>query len=362
MVSGRNLFSRKEETLNRFFLKLRHFEFWNTHLFHLPVYLYWLYLSCRSRSLFFFSAANPGIETGGLIGESKFNILRKIAPVYYPKTVLFSSVPTVEKVFRDLGHESISFPFVVKPDIGQGGWMTELIQDSDDLTSFLSRIKMPFLVQEYVDDPIELGILYYRFPGKSQGIISSIAVKDLLSVTGDGVSTVRELLQRHPRARRRVEQLLAIKKTDPAKIPWKGEKVWISFLGNHSYGTVFKDGSHLIDAHLTSVFDNVCKNIAGFYFGRFDLRCKSIADLRNGRFKILELNGVGSEPLHIFDPSSNVFNAYACSFRHWKTIYEISKINRRQGFRYMSLTEALKTLKRVMYIQQIHQRAFVLGN
>src|SRR5688500_11378317 len=110
-------------------IKVKHFEFWNTHVFHFPIYLYWLYLSIKARSLFFFSAANPGIETGGLMGESKYSILKKIDPRYVPSTVFYASVPSVEKVLADILLHHISFPFVVKPDIGQGGWLISMIHD-----------------------------------------------------------------------------------------------------------------------------------------------------------------------------------------------------------------------------------------
>ena len=343
-------------------LRLKHFEFWNTHIFHLPVYLYWLYLSLKARSPFFFSAANPGIENGGLMGESKFEILKKTDSRFIPKTIFFKDIPDLETTLGKTYEANIRFPFVVKPDIGQGGWLIDLIRDEKDLINFLLRIKIPFMIQEYVDLPVELGILYYRFPGEKKGVISSVATKDMLFVTGDGRRSVLELMKSNRRASRQLTRLMKSTRVDLHRIPDIGEKISLSFVGNHSYGTAFRNANHLIDEPLTKQFDSLCNDIAGFYFGRFDIRCESVSALKEGRFSILELNGVGSEPLHIFDPSEKLMNAYRCEFRHWKIIYKISRLNISKEAPRMKLSEALDTYKNVLRIQRLHGTGFTIEN
>jgi hypothetical protein len=358
-------FSRQpaaSHTEKKSFRLIRHFEFWNTHIFHLPIYFYWLYLACKARSLFFFSAANPGIETGGMMGESKYNILQKINPRFLPRTIFYSSTPGADKVLVDTATAGIKFPFIVKPDIGQGGWLIELIRNHHELQQFLVKIKMSFMIQEYIDDPLEFGLLYYKIPGAPKGKISSLARKELLTVTGDGVSSIEELLAKHPRVNTRIECLLVENKINVTRVPPRNEKVVLSYKGNHSCGTMFRNVDELIDDQLSEVFDKLCENIPGFYFGRFDLRCKSVRDLKAGNFKVLELNGAGSEPLHIFDPSEKLFRAYASAFEHWKTIYAISTTNRKTGVNYMKWKEAWKIYKEVRRIQRVHNRRFAIGN
>jgi hypothetical protein len=341
---------------------IRHFEFWNTHVFHLPIYFYWLYLSCKARSLFFFSAANPGIETGGMMGESKYAILKKIAPQLLPQTLFYASAAGKDKILSEMTVAKIAFPVIAKPDVGQGGWLIEMIRDQHELEQFLLKIKMPFMIQEYITDPLEFGLLYYRLPGSAKGKISSLASKELLSVTGDGQSTILELLQLHPRVTTRIKNAMIENKIDVTLVPGRNEKVILSYKGNHSCGTMFKNANELVDDQLTQVFDNLCADIPGFYFGRFDLRCKSVADLKAGKFKILELNGAGSEPLHIFDPSGKLLRAYASAFDHWKAIFTISKINRGAGMKCMRLAEAWRIYKEVKRIQRVHNRNFAIGN
>jgi hypothetical protein len=54
----------------------------------------------------------------------------------------------------------------------------------------------------------------------------------------------------------------------------------------------------------------------------------------------MELNGVGSEPAHIYQPGFSIREAYRVLFFHWKQLFEISRKNRKLGVEYMSLSEA----------------------
>ena len=53
-------------------------EFWPMWLFYAPVAAWVALLSLRYRGLSTITASNPGIEDGGVVGESKFGILSKL--------------------------------------------------------------------------------------------------------------------------------------------------------------------------------------------------------------------------------------------------------------------------------------------
>src|SRR6266545_2522670 len=55
--------------------RLTRWEFWPPWAFYPPVVLYILYLGLKHRSLTLFTCANPAIEEGGFVGESKSKIL-----------------------------------------------------------------------------------------------------------------------------------------------------------------------------------------------------------------------------------------------------------------------------------------------
>tara|TARA_R110002111_G_scaffold151430_1_gene218063 strand:- start:27 stop:347 length:321 start_codon:yes stop_codon:yes gene_type:complete len=72
-----------------------------------------------------------------MLGESKAKIYNKINSKYIPKTYKLS--PKIDRItFTErLQKENISFPFILKPDIGERGWMVKLIKNETDLNSYL---------------------------------------------------------------------------------------------------------------------------------------------------------------------------------------------------------------------------------
>jgi len=93
-------------------------------------------------------------------------------------------------------------------------------------------------------------------------------------------------------------------------------------------------------------FDAISKQIPGFYFGRFDLRCGSLEDLYQGNIKIMELNGCGAEPAHIYHPGYSLRKAIAVLLTHWRNIFIIARENKQRGVQYISLKEALQHYKK----------------
>ena len=90
---------------------------------------------------------------------------------------------------------------------------------------------------------------------------------------------------------------------------------------------------HLISKELVSIFDEASTTLNEWYFGRFDVRTASHEEMQRGNFKVVEVNGVNSEPAHIYDPHMSLLKAYADLFRHWNTIFRIARENRRRGFK-----------------------------
>jgi hypothetical protein len=114
-------------------------------------------------------------------------------------------------------------------------------------------------------------------------------------------------------------------------IPIKNEKVVLTVIGNHSKGTEFLNGNHLIDTVLEEAFDKLNKQIKGWYFGRLDIKYNDFEDLKIGKnFKILEINGIIAEPTHIYD-GSNKEASYKKAIKalkeNWRTIFKIAKQN-----------------------------------
>lgn len=304
--------------------------------------IYWLWLSIRARSLLFFSASNPSIVLGGMFGESKYDALKDLPAELKPRTALMKMPLTIDQVTHRLEQTGLHFPLVFKPDIGERGFLVKRIYSREDVAHYLQQVKVDFIAQELVELPVEGGVFYTRFPDDPSGNVTSIVLKEMLSVTGNGRSTIRELIFQKDRARLqwpllkemyadRLENVLAI-----------DEKIELNPIGNHCLGTKFLDGGSYITAELSESFDRISKQLKDFYFGRFDVKCASVEALQRGEVKIMEVNGCGAEPAHIYHPGYSLWNAYSVLLTHWKNLFTISVQNNRRGHSYTSFREGWK--------------------
>ena len=161
---------------------------------YFPVSFYYLYLSAKARSLFFFSASNPTIETGGMFFESKWKIFELMPKEYFPATILVHEHQSPDAIVQNMIDAGIEFPIVAKPDRGERGWAVQIIHNQQQLTHYRQRVQVPFLIQSYITYPLELSIFYYRHPLQHSGVITSVTMKKLLTITGNGISTIGQLI------------------------------------------------------------------------------------------------------------------------------------------------------------------------
>lgn len=347
-----------------FFIRLFNWEYWPFWAVYGPVLLYWLWLCIKARSFFFFNTSNPTIGNGGFMMESKKDIYDLLPKNCYPETLLFSANTKPVKVIDAICKNHLSYPLVGKPDIGMQGIAVKKLDNENELTEYVLAAKVDFLIQEFVPFENEVGIFYYRFPNEQRGHISGIVSKEFLAVTGDGVSTIEKLLRTD---KRYILQLPALRKMYRDKLNRilpAGEEFILVPYGNHVRGAKFVDASHLIDERLTQSIDAVCRQVDGFYFGRLDIRYNTWEELREGKnFSIIELNGAGSEPTHMYDPKHSVFFAWKEITRHWNILWKISKLNHDKKNRpYMNTKAGLNMLREnkeyvKMISDKIEQRA-----
>jgi hypothetical protein len=107
-------------------------------------------------------------------------------------------------------------------------------------------------------------------------------------------------------------------------IPDFGKSVRLVFVGNHCRGSTFQDGINIVTPALTARIDAIAKDIPDLYFTRIDLRYNTLDELQAARnFKIIEINGSGSEATHIWDPAMTLRRAYAAQFFHYGESFKI---------------------------------------
>lgn len=310
-----------------------------------PVYAFYLWFALRARHLFFFSNVNPAIPLGGAAGESKNDILQILPPEILPKAAFLPAGIPVEQAMERLALAGLEFPVIIKPDVGERGFLVKKVEHRDELQAHLARFPVDFIAQEFLTLPMEFSVLFHRLPDTGKFAVTSVCRKEFLGVTGDGRSTIRELMAAQVRAAFQLERFEAQQTELLEHVPLAGERVLLEPIGNHARGTKFLNANALIGPELSAAFDRICSKIDGVLYGRFDLKCASEEALRRGEIKVMELNGVLGEPAHIYDPSFGMWRAYRDLYRHWRILYRISQTQKRIGIRPTGHREAWQLVR-----------------
>jgi membrane protein DedA with SNARE-associated domain len=365
-----------------------HWEFWSPWVFYVPAACWYLLLALRHRSLTLPTVANPGMDGGGFIGESKAAILRDLvagradAQRFVVRTLL---LPAVESAVESaaagalgaapgaaaercatlaawMTAERLHFPIILKPDVGQRGSGVRRVHGEAEARAYLEALPLAVAAQEYAPGPHELGVFWVRPPGAPRGVIFSTTEKFFPEVVGDGEHDLEDLILLHPRAAlmsntffRRHQDLLDW-------VPGVGAHFALVTSGNHCQGTLFKDGRRLATEALRARLDALADGFPGLYLGRFDLRAPDLEALQRGEaFQIVELNGATAEATHIYDPDFGPLRgpvvAYRTLFRQWSIVFRVAAANRAAGARPLGARELLRRVLAFRRAAHLHPPA-----
>lgn len=344
----------------RRFDTLSFFEFWPGWLFYIPLKIYGVWLTIRYGGLTLPTIANPLFEVGGYVGESKTQLMDQIPASLAP---IVAQYTTVKRTGEDdntleadmaaakaaMTAKGIVYPIVAKPDIGCRGMGVWRIFNDDDLRAYLRLYPAgeSMMLQTLHDFPHEVGLFYIRHPDWDKGFIFSLTEKHFASVTGDGVTALKDLILNHPRAGKIAHIYLERHKDKLDYVVPAGEKYRIAFAGSHSRGTIFKNGADLITPTMNETWDRISKQIPEFYFGRFDVRYNTIEDVKKGEnCKIVEVNGASAEATHIWDSDTTLLEAYKVLFKQYNHLFAIGSKNKKRGFKPLTWKEVQFYIKR----------------
>lgn len=334
-----------QDRIKKSFYRARHWETWHWLIKYLPMSPFWIGYCIRARSCWFFTAANPTLTFGGYEGENKMEMYDLLPEGAYPKTIFIRvSLPksSVEALVASAG---FSFPVAVKPDVGRMGFMFRRLNYMGELMRYHDSMEVDYVLQEFVHYPLEVSVFYYRFPDQKKGTITGFVRKEHLSVTGDGTSTLHDLMLRYSRIQFRLEEMRLKHFSMLNTVIPAGEKYILSEALNLSRGGKLISLEHEKDEKLLQVFDNLSHN-GNFYFGRYDIKCASVEELKNGNnFSILEFNGSGAEPHHVYGNGNSFLKAIKILLDHWDILYRISIENHKRGIPYWSFMRGLHHLR-----------------
>lgn len=281
-----------------------------------------------------------------------------LPPFTYPTTIYVDPAEKFDDVLRNIEQAGFIYPFCVKPDVGMKGLLFRKIDNRQQLKIYHSMVPVVYIVQDWIEYPLEVSVFYYRYPDVKKGVVTGFIQKDLMEVVGNGRSTISELIMEHPKARYRLEEMTSKHKQRLNQILPAGEKYPLAHAANLNRGAKFTNLAHLIDDKLVSMFDELSYPTQ-FYYGRYDIKCNSIEELKDGKnFTILEFNGSGAEPNHVYNSGFSLFQAYSVFLMHWKVLYRISKYNHQHGIkRYWPFGEGLRFLREAKRHLKILERS-----
>lgn len=201
-----------------------------------------------------------------------------------------------------MAEEGLTFPVVLKPDLGLRGQGVEMVRDESAARRWMSECGEDVIAQEMIGG-LEFGVHWAKGPGEERGRIDSLCGKHPQSVRGDGVASLRELILRDDRAVMMTGYYFAKYEGELGRVLSEGEEFVLASIGTHARGAVFTDERDLVTEELVAVFDELGARYEGFCFGRYDVKVPSAADFQKGvNISVLELNGVTGEPAHIYQP------------------------------------------------------------
>ncbi|UTW55014.1 hypothetical protein [Kordiimonas sp. SCSIO 12610] len=322
------------------------FEFAPMKLFYTPVALYCAWLSMRHMGITLPTNSNPGLPYSGLVGESKNAVLNQVTGVSrdwispYILCLRWSGNGGADKTLKEALHSmkehSLAFPLVAKPDLGMRGAGVQVVKSEEDLLRYIKAFPQGanFMLQALINEEGEAGIYYVRHPDQEKGEIISLTLKYFPRVYGDGKTTLKQLIKDDPRAGKLAHLYFERFRGRLNEVIAEGDSVRLAFAGNHSAGTIFRNGENDITNAMRDTFDEIAKSMGEFYVGRFDIRFGDFNALKQGYgFRIIEVNGAGGEPTHIWDSRTTIRSAYSTLFSQYKHLYAIGAKNRARGFK-----------------------------
>ena len=332
--------------LSIFWERTYRWEFWPSWLYYAPIVLWILWLGLKHRNPTAFTAANPGLESGGMVGEKKHMALQPLQD-NSPDLVASFSLITGTDATKRLA-EATAFidkhglPVVLKPDVGQRGRGVFVARTTDQANDYLSRFSGAVMVQKHIEGE-EFGVFVARMPGTSLPEILSIVHKTFPSVTGDGVQNLKQLILSDARAKLISALLFKRWAAELSRVPATGEVIKLVEIGAHCRGSLFLDARQHATPELVATLGRLLDAVPGYAFGRMDVRVPSIEDFRQGAgIKVLELNGVSAESAHIYHPGTPLLDGYRAMFRQWSTAFDIGTAYAKSG---VATTSAFQLLR-----------------
>ncbi len=321
---------------------LSFFEFWPGWAMYIPVGLQWIALSLRHGSVTLPFLANPNLTLSGMVGVPKSELMvqatglckAKILPWAQFDTTQETAQEQAEKWIKACAKEEIHLPFVCKPDIGCRGFGVKLVKDAEKLAKVIEAYPAgtSLMCQKLASWEPEVGVFYVKDPVSGKGDVVSMTSKFLPRVTGDGQSTLGELIENDARAGQLRHQYYERHKGMWNSIPEAGKNVQLVFAASHSKGSIFRNAGEYITPELKQAVVDIMDDLPEFYYGRLDIKYADLESLQKGEtLEIVEINAASSESTQIWDRDTKYSEAVKTLLWQYRTLFSLGAFHRKNG-------------------------------
>lgn len=318
------------------------FEFWPAWLMYFPVVIQWILLSIRYRSLSLPLLANSAVPLSGMVGVAKsamFDPAGDYARQYILPWLLLDvnkeeTHELKQRALQKFSEQGFEFPLVAKPNMGCRGVGVKLLSSEQDLLSYIEQFPPGGCIQfqKLSKWEPEAGVFYVRHPDEAKGRVTSLALKYMPYVVGDGKSTLEKLVAAEPRAGELIHLYRGRHLERWNQVIPDGEAFRLVFAASHSRGAIFREAGQLIDDRLVQALDKVFDDMPGVYYGRLDLKFSNVEDLKAGKnFEIIEINGASAESINIWDRDAGLGTAIKTLLQQYNTLFTLGYANWRRG-------------------------------
>ena len=272
--------------------------------------------------------ANPALPFGGLPFGPKhivFELFDAVLP-YAFLPIEWSVVMRIESARSFVAEQG--YPVILKPDVGHRGVDVHRADNEIELVRLVEAQTWDYVVQRYSQLAAEYGIFYCRMLGSASGEIISLIHKVIPVLTGDGIATIAELIDRSDIHNK--EAVAAALRQRLEEVSLSGETIQTLVGAAHAAGSMYFNAKERETVALRRRIDAIC-GFDGFYFGRLDVKADGPEALSRGEFEIIEVNGSTSECIHVYDSRIAFLDGLRILNNQWDRLFRIAAAHRNGG-------------------------------
>lgn len=310
-------------------------EFWPNFILGFPIILQFIWLGIVHRSFTVFTLVNRAFgPDGGLPAGSKFDVYKKFlgGSSCGVKTVRVPAEQDLntrwETALKILKHEKISFPCVIKPEIGDGGIGVYVARSANHLRAWLEANVDDAIAQEFIGGN-EYEVVWVRRPGYKEGRMLSVIQKNFVCVKGDGERKLEDLIwaDDHGVCNGKLFSKQNFRKADMILKP--GEYYPLAITGSRIRGARFIERPELCAGTLSKTIDALADACGEVHYVCLDIRAASDEALSNGEaVRITSVKGAGAIASILYDGYVRMGNAYNRIYNQLNFCFSVGSVLR----------------------------------